>query len=429
MILRLLAWLLCSLVALPAAADGLLVRSSINPEQAWIGQRVILQIDILAPDAWAKIARFDNIELAGAYVLPLKGEGIRIQETIDGTSYSGQRYELSIYPQRSGTFEVQMPPQQAEVRSFGADAETRRETVSLPSVSFMSRVPPGAEGMRGLVSTTALKASQSWEPDISELEVGDAISRTVRLEAAGISGMAFEPLQQEAIAGLAAYPAQASVEDRQVRGTIEGMRTESITYVAEHAGTFELPAIRINWWNIGTESLEQIELEGMRLSVKTAPHGKLADLTSEGTRGAITAVAAILLLLLLLFMFRHQLLEWWRRMADARAESESRYFRALKTSVRRGDTRPIFRDLIRWIDRIDTDKQPATLEAFASKYCEPAGQQVMMQLQQGLVDDGTEVPHKQDLMRALRSARRRARQQTQQKTTAAMQLPPLNPNR
>ncbi|MDX1346086.1 MAG: hypothetical protein R3179_09315, partial [Sedimenticolaceae bacterium] len=361
MILRRLAWLLCCLAALPAAADGLLVRSSINPEQAWIGQRVILQIEILAPEAWAKIARFDNIELAGAYVLPLKGEGIRIQETVDGISYSGQRYELSIYPQRSGTFEVQMPPLQAEVRAFGANAETRRETVSLPPVSFMSRVPPGAEGIRGLVSTTRLKASQNWEPDISELKVGDAISRTVRLEAAGISGMAFEPLQQEAIDGLASYPAQASVNDRQVRGTIEGMRTESITYVAERAGTYELPAIRINWWTIGTETLEQIELEGMRLSVKAAPHGKLSGLSSKGARGWIT-VAAVILVLLLLFMFRHQLLELWRRMADARAESESRYFRALQSSVRRGNTLPIFRDLMRWIDRIDTDNQPATLE-------------------------------------------------------------------
>ena len=429
MILRLLFSLLYCLAALPAAADGLIARSSINPEQAWIGQRVILEIDILAPDAWAKITRFDNIELTGAYVLPLKGEGIRIQETVDGTSYSGQRYELSIYPQRSGTFEVQMPPLQAEIRAFGADAEARRETVSLPPVSFMSRVPPGAEGMRGLVSTTRLKATQSWEPDTGELKVGDAISRTVRLEAASISGMAFEPLQQEAIDGLAAYPAQANVEDRDVRGTIEGMRTESITYVAERAGTYELPAIRINWWNIGTESLEQIELKGMRLSVKAAPHGKLADFSSGVTRGWITVAAVILLLLLLLFMFRHQLLEWWRRMADARAESEHRYFRALQSSVRRGDARPIYRDLMRWIDRIDTDNQPATLEDFASKYCDPAGQQVMMQLQQSFLGNDAQFPRKQELARALRKARKHARQQSQQETAAAMQLPPLNPNR
>ncbi len=428
MILRLLAWLLCSLAAVPASADGLIARSSINPEQAWIGQRVILQIDILAPDAWAKIARFDNIELAGAYILPLKGEGIRIQETVDGASYSGQRYELSIYPQRSGTFEVQMPPLQAEVRSFGADAQSRRENVSLPPVTFTSRVPPGAEGMRGLVSTTALKATQSWEPDLSELEVGNAISRTVSLEAAAISGMAFEPLQQEPIAGLAAYPAQASVDDRQVRGTIEGRRTESITYVAERTGSYELPAIRINWWNIGTETLEQIELEGMRLSVKAAPHGTLPDLTSEGARGRIAVAAVVLLLLLLLFIFRHQLLEWWHRMADARAESEHCYFRALKSSVRRGQTRSIFRELMRWIDRIDMDNQPATLEDFASKYCDPAGEQVMMQLQQSFLDNDAQFPRKQELMRALRSARKHARQQPRQERIAAKRLPPLNPN-
>lgn len=428
MILRPTVWLLCCLAALPADADDLLARSSINPEQAWIGQRVVLQVDILAPDAWAKIARFDTIDLPGAYVLPLKGEGTRIQETVDGTSYSGQRYELSIYPQRTGKFELQMPPLEVETRTFGVSSKSIRETVRLPLMAFESRVPPGAEGLRGLVSTSRLKASQSWEPHISEIEVGDAINRTVRLEAADVSGMAFEPLQQEEIPGLATYPARVSIEDRQERGSIQGVRTESVTYVAERAGTYELPAILINWWNISSETLEQIELEGIRLSVKPGSHGNLPALSTEGSRGWIISTAVILLLLLALFMLRHRLIAGWRRMADARAESESRYFRSLKSSVQQGRTSLIMRDLMRWIDNIDVDSQPATLEAFAKKYCEPAGQQLIMQLQRSLLDDDTEFLEKQALMRILKNARKRARQKPGQETMRySGQLPPLNP--
>jgi len=427
-ILRLAAWLLCCLAALPAGADGLLARSSLMPEQAWIGQRVVLQIDILAPDAWAKIARFDTIELPGAYVLPLKGEGTRIQETVDGTSYSGQRYELSIYPQRTGKFELQMPPLEVETRTFGAASDSLRETVSLPPVTFESRVPPGAEGMRGLVSTTRLEASQSWEPDISEIEVGDAISRTIRLEAAAVSGMAFEPLQQEEIPGLASYPARVSIEDRQERGTIEGVRTESITYVAERAGSYELPAIRINWWNLASETLEQIELEGRRFQAKPGAHGSLPALSTAGSRTWIVSTAVILALLLVLFLFRHRLMDGWRRMADARAESESRAFRALKSSVRQGRTQLILRDLMRWIDKIDAGNRPATLDAFARRYCDPAGQQRMMQLQQSLLDDEAEFPDKQALLQVLKRARRRARQEPGQEAAGtANRLPPLNP--
>ncbi|MEJ2315837.1 MAG: hypothetical protein P8Y83_02625 [Gammaproteobacteria bacterium] len=83
---------------LSASANDLIVRSSVIPEQPWIGQRVILQIDVLALDAWAKVSRFGNIELAGAYVLPPVDQGQRLQETVDGTVYSGQRYQISIYP-------------------------------------------------------------------------------------------------------------------------------------------------------------------------------------------------------------------------------------------------------------------------------------------------------------------------------------------
>jgi hypothetical protein len=114
-------------------------------------------------------------------------------------------------------------------------------------------------------------------------------------------------------------------------------------------------------------------------------------------------------------------------MADARAESESRAFRALKSSVRQGRTQLILRDLMRWIDKIDAGNRPATLDAFARRYCDPDGQQRMMQLQRSLLDNA-EFPGKQALLQVLKRARRRARQEPGQEAAGtANRLPPLNP--
>ena len=428
MIMRLLTWLLCCSAVFPAAADDLLVRSEVLPEEAWIGQRVILQIDVLAPDAWAKVSRFGNIELSGAYVLPPKGEGMRLQQTVDGTSYTGQRYEISIYPQRSGSFELQMEPLEIEVRTFGADAPSASRKASLPPVDFVSRVPPGAEGMRGLVSTTRLTAKQEWDPQPGEMEVGDAIKRTIMLRADGISGMAFEPLSQEPIEGLAVYPAQPRVDDRVERGTIEGSRIETFTYVAERAGSYTLPAIVLAWWDIGRESLERIELPGATFEV-----ARSSQATATGTAASLPvawiAVATLVILVLLaLFLLRQSIANWWQKRLAARKHTEHYLFRLLEKSVRDGDSKTIFRNLMRWLDSIEQSGRPARLEPFVTRYCEPSGRLLILQLQKAAMHDENSSPERKPLLRALGSARKRRKKEKAEVAQASVTLPLLNPD-
>ena len=428
MIMRLLTCLMFCLAVFPASADDLLVRSKVIPEEAWIGQRVILQIDVLAPDAWAKIPRFGNIELSGAYVLQPMDQGVRLQETLDGTSYTGQRYEISIYPQRSGSFELEMEALEVEVRTLGGNAGSVTRKVALPAVKFDSRVPPGAEGIRGLISTTRLTARQEWEPEPADMQVGDAIKRTISLKAAGISGMAFEPLGQEPIEGLALYPAQPRVDDKVERGTIEGSRIETLTYVAERSGTYTLPAIILEWWDIERKSLERIELPGTSFKVV---RGKQA--TAAGTAGSlpvawIIAVSLVFLVLAALFLLRHVIANWWKNRLAVRKQTEHYLFRVLERSVHNGDSKTIFRNLMRWLDRIEQSERPARLGAFVRRYCEPPEQQLMMQLQKAAMHDENPFPERKPLLRALGNARKRRKNEKNKVAQASATLPRLKPD-
>ena len=85
-----------------SAAGNILVRTAVEPAEAWVGQRVILQIDVLGSDGWAQITRFGEVDLPGAYLIRTESQGTRLQETVDGVAYTGQRYQVSIYPQRDG---------------------------------------------------------------------------------------------------------------------------------------------------------------------------------------------------------------------------------------------------------------------------------------------------------------------------------------
>lgn len=142
--------------------------------------------------------------------------------------------------------------------------------LSTPLIEFVSRTPPGAEGIRGLISTTGLTASQKWEPEIGSPTVGDAIKRTVTLRAEDVSGMAFTPMLHSEIENLGIYPGEPSVEDKFARGDLTGTRVETVTYVFERPGEFEAPGIVLPWWDVRNKQLKRIELPGLSLQVSAS---------------------------------------------------------------------------------------------------------------------------------------------------------------
>jgi hypothetical protein len=410
----LLLWLLVT----PAFAGDVLVRSEISPKTAWVGQRVLLKIDVLAPEAWAKVASFGVIEIAGAYVLPRQDQGVRLQQTIDGVSYSGQQYELSLFPQRAGELRLAARSLEVELRQLGGDAEVRNQQVQLPAVSFIAKLPPGAEGIDGLISSTRFEASQSWQPQATELKIGDAIQRTIRLQADDLSGMAFAPLPPQVIDGLGIYPAEARVDDKFYRGDLSGSRIESITYVAQRAGSFEIPAIRLSWWDLGKEQLRRIELKGISLSVS----GTLPGQGAQASSGMDWRWLVLPFLLLAgLIGLRHPLIGTWRRWRQQRAASEASYFRALQRSIRQAEPRAIHAALMRWLDRINEADRPMRLDTFLATYGngEDAGS-----LHAGLLDASSNLDRR-GLLASLNQARARWLQASQRQRLGSG-LPPLN---
>ena len=90
--------------------------------------------------------------------------------------------------------------------------------------------------------------------------MGDAFTRTVTRSAPDVPAMAFPPLPVTDLDGTAAYPKPPVVRDHSERGTFTGTRIDSVTYVCERAGTGTLPALEFPWWNVRTQTLEEITL-------------------------------------------------------------------------------------------------------------------------------------------------------------------------
>jgi len=411
------------------AADNVILRTSVDPQQAWVGQRARLTIEVLGADGWAQIKDMGAIELSGAYVMQTESQGVRLSETIRGTSYTGQRYQLSVYCQRPGRLEIPALPVTVSVKQWGATPpETTRE-LETPATELICKTPPGAEDIRGLISTTRLEADQTWSAKPETAAPGDALTRTVRLSADDVSGMAFPPMQNPEIEGVATYPGQPSVADETNRGSLRGQREEAVTYVLEEPGTVVLPDIVLSWWDIGDGRLRRIELPGLEIEI--VGETTIEEATIEAALEPLPQardLARTILLIVPIAAFGVWLSAWLlrrlRRWWIDRRESEPVFFQRVRKAIRGGDATEITASIALWLDRLNPGPKPARLDLFLDEYGDDATRAMALTLTERLAD-GEALIDGRVLAAGLQRARRRLLRARKFRRSREV-LPPLN---
>jgi hypothetical protein len=410
-------------------AEDVILRTSTEPAEAWSGQRVRLNIEVLGADGWAQIPDLPAVEVPGAYVMRTESQGVRLSETISRTTYTGQRYQMSIYCQQPGNLEIPQLPVTAVLKQWGVNAAETPYQLTTPATSLICKVPPGAEGIRGLISTTRLDAAQTWSSQPDTVAPGDATTRTIILSADDVSAMAFPPMQHPRIEGVAIYPGQPSVNDETNRGELRGRREESVTYVFEQPGDITLPEIVLSWWDIQNQRLRRIELPGLELTVEgeLAPEPvvepEVAPAEQPQDRVPLAAVVAVLIALGLWLGLRiGKIFQVWRR---AWLQSEEAAFRSMNTALRGGDPGKISAAVMHWLDRLDTGTRPARLDLFLEDHGDETTRAAAAALSQSLAT-GESLTEARVMARGLKKARRHLLHRRHAFQRAENVLPELN---
>jgi hypothetical protein len=184
--------------------------------------------------------------------------------------------------------------------------------------------------------------------------------------------MAFTPLVFSKSDGLGVYPKEPVVEDRYERGSLTGKRTESVTYVFEKDGSFQLPEMVIWWWDIGRKEMQKIVLPSLQAAVSGSPapaDDSALDETEKGTvpTGPRLLWASMLLLVVLAgFAWRVRSSLWtrWQAWKHDRSQTEEAYFRRLVYACRQNDARASYHRLLAWLNRQSSGAPPVSLRQF-----------------------------------------------------------------
>lgn len=351
------------------AAD-VLVRTKGEPTSPLVGQKVILTIDVLAKDGWATINSLPLLEIPGAYLHRYETQGTRLNETINGASYSGQRYELYLFAYNPGELNVKSFPVEVEIKTWGEGSSSKTETLTTRPIQFLVKAPDGVKPGEYVPVTPRLEAKQHWSSEEAEYTTGDAVESKVTRKAEDISGMIFVPFEPPLIDGLRCYPGQPEVSDTFNRGVLTGTRVDTMTCVFEKPGTFTFPEQTVSYWNVTNEQLDSIVLQETSFTVKGGPEKQLMGTTAAGvsTGGGfwLYTISVAALSCIFLFLFRARIFAYIERWQKKNNFYEKQLFNDIEKTVKEGDKQKMLGAILGWLDTLPGLPMPARLDEFVT---------------------------------------------------------------
>ncbi len=233
-----------------------------------VNEQVILYIEVATPRWFTGGTRIGSVEIPNVIAKQRNQLATNYTERKGGQTWSRQRWEITLYPQASGQFVI--PPVAVGVQVSAPDGSKVAGTLYTQPIKFEASMPSGLlSDESAWFTATKVSVAQKWIMSNDELKVGDAITRTITINAQdSLSVLLPDLLSNDSTASYQAYPQPNRLDDKQTRGDYQSSRIEESVYVIQQGGVFTLPEHKFQWWNSKSKQLETVVIEGKTFKAK-----------------------------------------------------------------------------------------------------------------------------------------------------------------
>ena len=234
----------------------------ITPTKVSVNEQVILNIEVATPRWLTGGTRIGSIEIPNVIAKQRNQLATNYTERVNGTTWSRQRWEVTLYPMTSGEFVIPTVPVRIQVSA--PDGSNVGGTLYTQPIKFEVSLPSGLlDNETPWFSATEVDVDQQWQRSSDELKVGDAITRTITIKAKdSLSVLLPDVLTNESTQQFQAYPQPNRLDDAQERGDYRSSRVEETVYVIQQGGEFTLPDFSFQWWDSRNQRLESVVIKG-----------------------------------------------------------------------------------------------------------------------------------------------------------------------
>lgn len=397
-------------------------------EEVWAGQQVTLNLDLKTTGFSFSNSHFNLPEVNGAFLMQTDTTTIKLTENINGETWQIVRYPLALYPQKAGRLKIPSIDVRFNTSAGFGRTEKAFEFQTRP-LELAVNLPPGVKEGDMVVTTTSFKLDHNWQPQTGTTKkTGDAFTLTLSRRANDISAMLFPPLPVFRVDGLAAYPQAPEVSDKSNRGDLTGERIDSIIWVAEKPGTYDIPGIRFQWWDPDKRELKQQIIPGLNLDIQSSPMDEtttaISDKAGQLDENLLWLLLAVFAVIVVVFVR----LKFGQKTPDHPVNTEKSTFAALQKACSGNQPGQAHSAIHAWLEYFSpapgTGSRPVTLSEFAVICNDKSLASELERLQEGLVTSNSNWRGSK-LLNSLQGVR----QQTNQRRTvqSKVHLAPLNP--
>jgi hypothetical protein len=284
-----------------ATDKDLFLEVEATPSEPYIQAQVLYTLRLYTRVDIAQ-AQLNEPELSDAVVEKL-GDDSNYSTQVKGVDYSVTERKYAIFPQKSGQLVIKplqltaniMTSGRALFNSFFNSQLSRTQRVTSKAVKLNVKPMPANTNGQHWLPAEQLALKQEWSGDITQMQVGEPLTRTLTLYAKGTTvGQLPELAAANTHADLKAYPDQPVLKEQKKPDGVLALREEKIALIPSKAGQYTLPAITIPWFNTQTQKMERVSLPETVLTATgtatqtTAPTPKLPAPATTQPKPVIT---------------------------------------------------------------------------------------------------------------------------------------------
>ena len=273
-------------------ARDVFVEAELDSERPWVQSQVILTQRV-----------FSGIDIVEGSLGPPSGEDLEVRQLGEDRQYVAERdsreYRVTerryaLFPQRSGVLSVEpivlsvlVPAEPSRVRGFFSPTRRIERRTAALTLDVQAR-PDGSSGWWLPASRVELSERQASADGSgagiavsTEVRVGEPLTRSVVLSASGVLENQLPVIDAPEVEGLSIYADEPVRLSQVTADGIDASQSLSFAIIPERAGEFELPPVRVGWFDAAAGEERTAELPSRSLTVLPAAAGGAASAPAD----------------------------------------------------------------------------------------------------------------------------------------------------
>lgn len=270
----------------PAASPDLMFMTlETDTLQPYVQQQVILKLRVYRRKQWAEANLSDPVLEGVEANIQQLGKEVAYDSMVKGKNYQVTELRYLMFPQQSGTlvinpfqvtarFPAGVKKQQSPFRGFSSDPFfddffSRRTYVtqsakSTPLTLTVKPIPAAFTGKHWLPAKD-IQLQQTWSGDISGLETGEPVTRTIAIIGDGVASSQLPEITLPESDQLKVYPDQPVVNEQVTDAGLLSTHTLKFAMIPTRPGRHQVPAIEVPWWDISIDRMRIAKLDSASL--------------------------------------------------------------------------------------------------------------------------------------------------------------------